>query len=194
MDEISLSTNEFKALSSKTRTNILKMLDERNYTLSELSAKTGMAPPTVKQHTTILADAGFIELKDEGRKWKYYSLTDKGQKVIESKKKQTGILIVLSSTIIVCLLALTIMQFTGISSAPMMADTPTLGYRDTGQQSEITSINKEGTETVVRKCIGIIEKDNEKCAEIPEKEECEEKDFEQDQLKDCKWDEQYFVN
>ena len=43
MEGIELSTNEFKALSSKTRTNILKMLDERNYTLSEIASKTGMA-------------------------------------------------------------------------------------------------------------------------------------------------------
>jgi len=117
MDELSLSTNEFKALSSKTRTNILKILKERNYTLSELAVKTQMAAPTVKQHTSILLETGLIELKDTGRKWKYYSLTKKGNQLIESKSKQTNIFIILSSTIIVALLGM--MLFSTINIAPM---------------------------------------------------------------------------
>lgn len=100
MEQIQMSTNEFKALSSKTRTEILKMLNERNYTLSELSQKTGMAAPTVKQHATILLDAGLIDLKDEGRKWKYYTLTRKGKKILENNPQKTNILIILASSII----------------------------------------------------------------------------------------------
>ena len=103
--EISLSTNEFKALSSESRTKILKLLDERNYTLSELSSKTGMAAPTIKQHATILMGSGLIELKDEGRKWKYYTLTRKGRELISAQKSPgTNILIILSTTVLVAAL------------------------------------------------------------------------------------------
>ena len=106
MSDISLTTVEFKALSSESRTGILKMLQGRNYTLSELSAKTGMAAPTVKQHATILVGSGLIELRDEGRKWKYYALTRKGRQLLEAQRPQSAnnILIILSSTIIVGLL------------------------------------------------------------------------------------------
>lgn len=108
MDEVSLSQNEFKALASKSRTNILKILQERNYTLSELAVKTDMAAPTVKQHTAILMESDLIELQDEGRKWKYYSLTRKGRKILDSKKNNTNIFIVLSSVGVIALLGLAI--------------------------------------------------------------------------------------
>ncbi|MEK6958256.1 MAG: ArsR family transcriptional regulator [archaeon] len=100
MAEISLTKNEFKALSSDTRVTILKSLDERNYTLSELAKKLGVAPPTAKQHTTILMQSDLIELKDEGRKWKYYSLTRKGKDLLYSKQKNTSVLIILASSLV----------------------------------------------------------------------------------------------
>ena len=101
MKQVLLSKPEFKALSSETRTSILKMLSERNYTLSELSSKMDMSPPTIKQHTKVLVEAGLIELNDEGRKWKYYSLTEKGKDVLNSGENKTNIMIILSSTIVV---------------------------------------------------------------------------------------------
>ncbi len=112
MAEISLTHTDFKALSSESRTTILKMLAERNYTLSELSAKTGMAAPTVKQHATILAETGLIELRDEGRKWKYYALTRRGRDVLGAQKPQqtNNVLIILGSTIIVAVLGFAILS------------------------------------------------------------------------------------
>jgi DNA-binding transcriptional ArsR family regulator len=98
--EISISTQEFKALSSESRTKILKTLNQRNHTLSELSAKLNMAPPTIKQHIKILMDCGLIELIDEGRKWKYYSLTKKGKQIFKTNEANTKIFILLSATII----------------------------------------------------------------------------------------------
>ena len=84
MPELSLTQSDFKALSSESRTKILKILEGRNYTLSELSAKTGMAAPTIKQHASILVDSGLIELRDEGRKWKYYELTEAGKGIVST--------------------------------------------------------------------------------------------------------------
>ncbi len=109
MPEVSLSKTEFKALSSESRTKILKMLDERNHTLSELAAKTGMAAPTVKQHASVLVQSGLIELRDEGRKWKYYALTKKGKDIVNAKSNNTNILLILSSAILVAGLGIALM-------------------------------------------------------------------------------------
>ncbi len=70
-----LNVNVLKALGSETRLSIIKNIKERRMTLAELSKKLGMHASTVKEHLDFLARAGLVEQKDEGRKWKYYSLT-----------------------------------------------------------------------------------------------------------------------
>lgn len=74
----------------------MKALQERNHTLSELSARLGMSAPTIKEHANVLVGSGIIELRDEGRKWKYYSLTRKGRDILDAKRNQANILIILS--------------------------------------------------------------------------------------------------
>ncbi len=96
MAELTLSSTEFKALSSDTRVQIIKMLKERNHTLTELASKMGMASPSIKQHLDILLKSDIIEQIDEGRKWKYYSLTRKGKDLLKGDESDTTILIVLS--------------------------------------------------------------------------------------------------
>ncbi|GEM_PF-6549266 len=101
----------------------MKALLERNYTLTELSAKLGMSAPTIKEHANILVGSGIIEQQDEGRKWKYYSLTRKGRDILEAKQRQTNILIILSCSGV--LLAGLLLMFSGAmlganySPAPM---------------------------------------------------------------------------
>ncbi len=82
MDNIVISRNDFKALASRTRTEIIKILRERQHTLTELSKKLELSGPTVKQHLGILQKATIIQQMDEGRKWKYYSLTRKGKSML----------------------------------------------------------------------------------------------------------------
>ena len=96
MAELTLSSTEFKALSSDTRVQIIKLLKERNHTLTELASKMGLASPSVKQHLDILLRSEIIEQIDEGRKWKYYSLTRKGENLLKGDESDTTILIVLS--------------------------------------------------------------------------------------------------
>jgi DNA-binding transcriptional ArsR family regulator len=99
MDEIRLSSTEFRALSSETRTGIIKLLSGRNHTLSELSKKLALAAPTVKQHLSVLEEAGLIQCIDEGRKWKYYSLTKKGRGILQPEAP-SNLFIVLGLSII----------------------------------------------------------------------------------------------
>ena len=97
MKELTLSTNEFKALASQTRVKIIKLLNERNHTLSELSKKLGLASPTIKQHLETLVESEIIEQKDEGRKWKYYSLTRKGKNMLQPEQTNFVLLLGISS-------------------------------------------------------------------------------------------------
>ena len=115
MDSITLSTNEFRALASENRTGIIKLLQGRNHTLSELSKKMGLSAPTVKQHLAILETAGLVKGLDEGRKWKYYCLTRKGKNIF-SNDEGTNILIVLCVTVI----ALGLVLFTMFSSSVLV--------------------------------------------------------------------------
>ncbi len=77
-----LNKESFKALSAESRIGILSNLKERRRTLSELSVKLSLGNSTVKEHCQILMDAGLIRMIDEGRKWKYYELTQKGKQVV----------------------------------------------------------------------------------------------------------------
>jgi len=99
MNEIILSSKEFKALSSPTRSEIIKLLQERNHTMSEIAKKLGLKAPTVKQHLDVLTTAELIKQIESQRKWKYYTLTRKG-KLIFLKKETTNILVMLAVSII----------------------------------------------------------------------------------------------
>ncbi|MBI4177667.1 MAG: winged helix-turn-helix transcriptional regulator [Candidatus Aenigmarchaeota archaeon] len=70
-----LDVKVLKALGSETRLTIIKYLKERRMTLTELSGRLKMHASTVKEHLDSMARAGLVEQEDEGRKWKYYSLT-----------------------------------------------------------------------------------------------------------------------
>ena len=60
----------------ETKSNILKLLGQKNRTLSEISSDLGLAPSTVSQHLQELEISGAIEeVENEHiRKWKYYRL------------------------------------------------------------------------------------------------------------------------
>lgn len=77
--DIRLDKETFKALASGTRVDVLKILDKRRHMQSEIADSLELSVPTVKEHLSALEKAGLVERHDEGRKWKYYSLTKKGK-------------------------------------------------------------------------------------------------------------------
>ncbi len=91
--EVKLSQKTFKALANPTRIAILKELDKRNYTQSELAETLGFAVPTVKQHVQDLEKADLVEIIDEGRKWKYIKLTKDGKAILHPEEKKIWILL-----------------------------------------------------------------------------------------------------
>ena len=72
-----------KFLFSKTKIEILKKLNERNYTVSELSKILGKSKSTISEHLNALYKMGLVD-KESHSKWVYYKITTKGKKVLEN--------------------------------------------------------------------------------------------------------------
>ncbi len=61
---------------------ILKALQERNKTCSELAKEIEISRSTVFYHVRRLCKAGLIKRIENGNKFVYYSLTEKGRKIV----------------------------------------------------------------------------------------------------------------
>ncbi len=110
--EVVISRDDFKALSSKTRTDIIKLLEERPHNLSEISKKLSLSGPTIKQHLEILQKATLIEIFDDKRKWKYYSLSKKGKNIFLEQPSAPMIILLGITTIAMVVLLLSMMSLT----------------------------------------------------------------------------------
>ncbi len=90
---ITIDKETFKALAADTRVKILKILDTRRHTQSELSASLDLSVPTVKEHLDALEKAKLVSKIEEGYKWKYYELTEKGKCVLDPERKKVWIVL-----------------------------------------------------------------------------------------------------
>src|SRR3990172_656044 len=91
--DIRLDKETFKALASETRVDVLKLLGQRRHMQSEMASALGLSVPTVKEHLDALEKAGLVERHEEGRKWKYYSLTKKGKGVLNPEEMKIWIVL-----------------------------------------------------------------------------------------------------
>lgn len=90
MAKITLDADTFRALASSTRLTVLKALDERRKTLTELSRDLDLNKATVHEHMQLLTAAGLVRKRDdEGRKWIYYELTWTGQRILHPEATTT---------------------------------------------------------------------------------------------------------
>ncbi|MFZ2455524.1 MAG: winged helix-turn-helix domain-containing protein [Candidatus Altiarchaeia archaeon] len=108
-DKITLDRETFKALAVDSRVKILRILDDRQHTLTDLAEELGMAPSTIKEHLDTLVAAGLIKQVDKGMKWKYYKLTGKGKELLNPYEKKVWIVLATS------LLALGVTAYTLLS-------------------------------------------------------------------------------
>ncbi len=83
---ITLDQESFKALASEVRVEILKRLDTRRATVTDLSSLMDLSKPTLLEHLEKLQAAGLVKRIDEGRKWIYYELTGKGRKILHPER------------------------------------------------------------------------------------------------------------
>lgn len=67
---------------TSSRIQLLKMLDSRPYTVSELAKLTGYSKSSILYHLEKLSKAGMVERIENEGKWIYYQLTEKGRRAI----------------------------------------------------------------------------------------------------------------
>lgn len=73
MDEL---VSIFKALSDETRLRIIKLLEQGELCVCDITAALDMVQPKVSFHLSTLKEAGLIKDRKQG-KWIHYSLTEK---------------------------------------------------------------------------------------------------------------------
>jgi len=95
---ITLDQESFRALASDVRVGILKRLDVRRETVTDLSNLLSLSKPTLLEHLEKLQSAGLVKRIDEGRKWIYYELSDKGRKILHPER--VAITLALASAVI----------------------------------------------------------------------------------------------
>lgn len=66
----------FKALSDETRLRIIKLLDQGELCVCDITAALDMVQPKVSFHLSTLKEAGLIKDRKQG-KWVHYSLSDR---------------------------------------------------------------------------------------------------------------------
>ena len=120
-ERIILDRSAFKALASDTRVNILKELDKRRKTLTEISEVLNLAVATVKEHMDQLSKSNLISIKDEGRKWKYYELTEKGKAILYPERKKIWVMLMSVVFMIVLSLYMTHYDLGYISSGRLLS-------------------------------------------------------------------------
>src|SRR6266849_6399154 len=84
--KITLDQESFKALASDVRVGILKRLDVRRETVTDLSNLMTLSKPTLLEHLEKLQSAGLVKRVDEGRKWIYYELSGRGRKILHPER------------------------------------------------------------------------------------------------------------
>lgn len=72
---LELVAERFKALAEPARLNLLNVLREREMSVSELMAATGLGQANVSKHLQLLHSLGFVERRKEGL-YVYYRLAD----------------------------------------------------------------------------------------------------------------------
>ncbi|MBU3904555.1 MAG: winged helix-turn-helix domain-containing protein [Nanoarchaeota archaeon] len=90
-----------KLLSSDTRVNILKSLSRRRKTLTELASEFDLAKSTITEHLSKLEESNLIIKQETGRKWIYYELSSKGEKLIKPKTPTPFVILLTLGIIII---------------------------------------------------------------------------------------------
>lgn len=114
-DAVVMDKKTFKSLTSETRTDILKLLKKRNHTLSEIAEKLKISKTTAKEHIDVLLEGRLIEQVPSNHKWKYYTLTEDGRKIVGGEGP-TRVVILIATAIIGLLIS--VYGFSGLISPP----------------------------------------------------------------------------
>lgn len=86
-----------KVISVDTRMDILKILAEGERNPSFISKKLHKSDATIIEHLETLQKAGLVKkVETPGRKWVFYTLTERGRGIISSKSRRLVIILGIS--------------------------------------------------------------------------------------------------
>ncbi len=109
MTKVTLDREAFKALASDTRLDILRTLDGKKMSLTEISRATNLNKATLHEHLSKLLEADLVKRKDrEGHKWVYYKLSWKGESLLHPENTK---IVVMFSIAFVTLMAGIVQMF-----------------------------------------------------------------------------------
>ncbi|MEW5760504.1 MAG: ArsR family transcriptional regulator [Candidatus Thermoplasmatota archaeon] len=157
---ITLDRKTFRVLASETRIAILKALDEKQKTISDLARELGMNKATVFEHLEQMADVGLVKRAEEEerlttikpqpaleeqygppRKWVYYRLTWKGRNILHPERVRIAIL--LCGLLTIFILSLVYVSYSISTKSPPAIITedvkpPLIEFIDIGKLNEAT--------------------------------------------------------
>ena len=143
-DKITLDLNSFKALASETRVDLLKKLSLRRATASELAASEHISVQAISEHLEKMKDAGLVRKVDEGRKWIYYELTDKGSVLLKPEENSKKIFVLLSIAALLLASGAFIIYSTIPTYSPYFTSNLERGFGKTIQSEGVGSGNDDG--------------------------------------------------
>lgn len=88
-----LDYESFKALASHVRIDILKELDRKQMTVTDLAKCLRISKSTAHKHLERLCEVGLIQRMDSKRKWVYYKITRKGIKILHPENVTVSFLL-----------------------------------------------------------------------------------------------------
>jgi DNA-binding transcriptional ArsR family regulator len=151
MDEkIVLDKSAFRALASESRLEILKLLSGKQYTLSDFSKLLKLSNSTVKEHLLTLEKAGLIRADEEGRKWKYYSLTFKGRRFIQPQEVKVFFAFVISLLALPAALYFFIKKLSMYSASAAAESAPMLAAKQADAAQETAQAAGEAIDTITQ--------------------------------------------
>lgn len=96
-EEFKVSRDLMKAVSADTRTEILKALENRQMTASELSRYLNKHVTTVAEHLELLHSSKLVDrIERPGRKWIYYKLSNVGRQMLHPQPYRIILVLTLS--------------------------------------------------------------------------------------------------
>lgn len=81
-DDLPIDVDLLKVLASDTRRDILRLLQKRRMTLSEMASSLNLKKATILEHLKKLVEAGLIRRLEDERLWVYYELTHRGGRLV----------------------------------------------------------------------------------------------------------------
>jgi len=86
-----------KVLSADTRMDILKELGEGSRTPSDLSKRLNKSNATIVEHLEVMRRTGLVKrIEQPGKKWIFYTLTERGKGIVSSKSRRLVIILSVS--------------------------------------------------------------------------------------------------